>query len=102
MHYYFDFHASTATSSVLPTFVNLTYVESRLATRFEMQVLQWVVVLLNCLLIIFPYILDLLDLGITGTLSSSPAFMRAEKSPMIISLLSVSYTHLTLPTKRIV
>ena len=56
MHKYFDFHASTATSSVLPTFVNLTYVESRLATRFEMQVLQWVVVLLNCLLIIFPYI----------------------------------------------
>jgi hypothetical protein len=87
MHKYFDFHVSTATSSVLPTFVNLTYVESRLATRFEMQVLQWVVVLLNCLLIIFPYILDLLDLGITGTLSSSPAFMRAEKSPMMISLL---------------
>jgi len=41
--------------------------------------LQWVVVLLNCLLIIFPFILDLLDLGITGTLSS-PASVRAGRN----------------------
>jgi hypothetical protein len=31
-----------------------------------MWVLEMVVVLLNCLLIIFPYILELLELGIAG------------------------------------
>jgi len=31
-----------------------------------MQALEWVIVLLNCLLLVFPYILSLLDLGISG------------------------------------
>jgi len=35
-------------------------------SRYEMQALEWVIVLLNCLLIVFPYILSLLDLGIYG------------------------------------
>ena len=39
---------------------------THIATRFEMWVLEMVVVLLNCLLIIFPYILELLELGIAG------------------------------------
>jgi len=34
--------------------------------RSEMQALEWVIVLLNCLLHVFPYILSLLDLGISG------------------------------------
>jgi len=29
--------------------------------------LEWVVVLLNCLCIIFPYILELMELGLAGT-----------------------------------
>ena len=35
--------------------------------RFELLMLEWVVVLLNCLCIIFPYILELMDLGLAGT-----------------------------------
>jgi hypothetical protein len=36
------------------------------ASRFELLMLEWVVVLLNCLCIIFPYILELMDLGLAG------------------------------------
>jgi hypothetical protein len=39
------------------------------ASNFELQILQWVVVLLNYLCILFPYILELMDLGIASTFS---------------------------------
>ena len=64
MHYFFLFsreHCYKLCSAL--TFVSLIYVESRVVTRFEMQVLQWVVVILNCLLIIFPYIWTFLMWG---------------------------------------
>ena len=68
-------------------------------TSFELQILQWVVVLLNCLCIVFPCILELMDSGLgfasTFALIILPSPTPAESGTDLV--LTLPYEHTRSP-----